>query len=54
MLYLGGNPFLKKIKNYRKRMIAEFPELRYLVSKSVTERMIDLSSLKIGDMQKHL
>ena len=54
VLYLGGNPFLKKIKNYRKRMIADFPELRYLVSQNVTERMIVLSSLKIEDTLRHL
>ena len=35
VLYLQGNPFVKKIKNYRKRMIADFPELKYLDDRPV-------------------
>ena len=35
VLYLQGNPVTKKIKNYRKTLIARIPTLKYLDDRPV-------------------
>jgi len=37
VLYLNGNPMTKKIKNYRKTLIARIPTLKYLDDRPVFE-----------------
>lgn len=37
VLYLQGNPVTKKIKNYRKTLIARIPTLKYLDDRPVFE-----------------
>ena len=37
VLYCQGNPFVKELRNYRKRMISEIKTLRYLDDRPVFE-----------------